>query len=167
MPKLFAMFVGAVTCVQFTVAGVTAQCTVSAQRVPVATLSAAYIVSALAGAKVSIRDSLPEAPFGIRTGLSPRADFIHGLGTSLSPGMPMLSLQAGTTVALTASAQTTRHATHLLAGFGAAYTAGQLIEPETYRTLHRPAEHSSRTMVVIANIVVPAALAVIASRGCR
>jgi hypothetical protein len=168
--KLFVTLVtlaAGAACVPFAATRIAAQCTVSAQRVPVAALSAAYIASALAGARLSIRDSLPEAPLGIRTGLSPGADFALGFGTSLSPGIPMLSLQAATTAALTGSAQTTRRATHALAVFGAAYAAGQLIEPETYRTLRRPREHPGRTIVVISNILVPATLAVVASRGCR
>src|SRR5262249_61058535 len=83
-----------------------AQCTIARQRVEVGLVSTAYIANALVGARMAIRDSLPQSPFGIRTGRTPSADFYTGTGTALSPGLPILAAQAVTSVALTGSAGT-------------------------------------------------------------
>jgi hypothetical protein len=52
-----------------------AQCTIARQRVQVGIISTAYIANALVGARMAIHDSLPQSPFGIRTGRTPSADF--------------------------------------------------------------------------------------------
>jgi hypothetical protein len=145
-----------------------AQCPSSSQRVAVATLSLAYAVKALDGARVAIRDTLHEAPFGVRGTGSVSHDFYLGFGTALSPGLPMLAAQAGVTVTLAGPAPTARKSMDVLAVFGALYSIGQLAEPLAHRTLAHPRSAGSRRLrVVVGNIVLPAAMAIVAYRACR
>ena len=144
-----------------------AQCTVARQRAQVGIVSTAYIVNALVGARMAIRDSLPQSPFGIRTGRTPSADFYTGTGTALSPGLPILVAQAATSVALTGSASTARTGARLLGVFGVGYSVGQLAEPLARAAIAHPAARPTRTAVVFANVVLPATMAALAFRNCR
>src|SRR5262245_20737078 len=101
-----------------------AQCPSSGQRAAVAALSLAYTANAIDGARIAIRDSLYDHPFGVKSGISVSRDFYFGGGTSLSPGLPFLIAQAGITGALAGPAPTARKAMDLLAGFGVGYTIG-------------------------------------------
>jgi len=103
-----------------------AQCPSSGQRAAVAALSLAYTASASEGARISIRDSLYEEPFGIRSGI------------------PVSRI------------------------FGVAYTIGQLGEPLALRTLAHPrSSGAQRLRIVVGNIVLPAAMGILAYRACR
>jgi len=103
-----------------------AQCPSSGQRAAVGALSLAYTASAIEGARISIRDSLYEEPFGIRSGI------------------PVSRI------------------------FGAAYTIGQLGEPLALRTLAHPrSSGAQRLRIVVGNIVLPAAMGILAYRACR
>jgi hypothetical protein len=94
-------------------------------------------------------------------------DFYIGFGTALSPGLPMLVVQAGVSAMLLGSSRTAQRGTNVLAVFGALYTIGQLAEPITYRTFRRPTATPERVRVIVGNIVVPAALTAAAARSCR
>jgi hypothetical protein len=145
----------------------TAQCSIAHQRVQVGILSTAYIANALVGARTAIRDSLPQSPFGIRTGRTPSADFYAGTGTALSPGLPILAAQATTTLALTRSASTARTGARVLGVFGVGYSVGQLAEPLARAAIAHPAAKPTRTAIVVGNVALPAAMAVLAFRNCR
>ena len=147
-----------------------AQCPSSGQRTAVAALSLAYTVSAIEGARMSIRDSLYEQPFGIKSGIPVSRDFYFGFGTALSPGLPFLLAQAAVTGTLAGPAPTARKSMDLLAIFGAAYTVGQIAEPLALRTLAHPrsSERGFRRMrVVLGNVVFPAAMGIIGDQACR
>jgi len=146
---------------------VDAQCTIARQRVQVGITSTVYIANALVGARIAIRDSLPQSPFGIRTGRTPSADFFAGTGTALSPGLPFLAAQAVTSVALTGSASTARTGSRLLGVFGVGYSVGQLAEPVARGAIAHPLSKPSRTAIVVGNVVLPAAMAALAFRNCR
>lgn len=140
----------------------------AARHAAVVGLSAAYLTSALWGAHIAIRDSLPEAPFGWRSHRGVRADFYTGLGTALSPGLPMLAAQAGVTALTAGSVTTTRRATGALAIAGVLYTVGQLSEPEAARVLRHPRQAPrDRVVVVIGNVVLPALLTTVSLRALR
>jgi hypothetical protein len=144
------------------------QCPSSGPRIAVAALSLAYTASAIEGARMSIRDSLYEQPFGIRSGIPVSRDFYFGGGTALSPGLPFLVAQAAITGTLAGPTPTARKSMDLLAIFGAAYTVGQLGEPLALHTLAHPrSSGAQRLRVVVGNIVLPAAMAIIAYRACR
>lgn len=145
-----------------------AQCPSSSQRATVAALSLAYTASAIEGARISIRDSLYEEPFGIRSGIAVSRDFYFGGGTALSPSLPFLVAQAAITGTLAGPAPTARKSMDLLAIFGAAYTIGQLGEPLALHTLAHPrSSGSQRLRVVVGNIVLPAAMGILAYKACR
>ena len=145
-----------------------AQCPSSGQRAAVAALSVAYTASAIDGARIAIRDSLYEKPFGIRSGIPVSRDFYFGGGTALSPGLPFLIAQAGITGTLAGPAPTARKSMDLLAIFGVAYTIGQLAEPVALHTLAHPrSSGADRLKVVVGNIVLPAAMTIVAYKACR
>ena len=145
-----------------------AQCPSSGQRSAVAALSLAYTANAIDGARLAIRDNLYEEPFGIRSGISVSRDFYFGGGTALSPGLPFLVAQAAITGTLAGPAPTARKSVDLLAIFGAAYTIGQLGEPLALHTLVHPRSSGARRLrVVVGNIVLPAAMAIVAYKACR
>jgi len=145
-----------------------AQCPNSGQRLAVSTLSLAYTVNAIDGARIAMRDTLYEQPFGIRSGIPVSRDFYFGGGTALSPGLPFLIAQAGITGTLAGPAPTARKSMDLLAIFGTAYTIGQLGEPLALRTLAHPrTSGGQRLRIVLGNVVLPAAMTVIAYKACR
>jgi hypothetical protein len=125
-----------------------------------------YIGNAVRGARLAMRDTLEEAPFGVRMQRSVSDDFYTGFGTGLSPGLPMLVAQAGVSALLVGSSRTAQRGVNILAVFGALYTIGQLAEPVTYRTFRHPAAAPERLGVIVGNIVVPAALTAVAARSC-
>jgi len=145
-----------------------AQCPSSGQRTAVAALSLAYTANALDGGRIAIRDTLHEAPFGIRSTTSVSRDFYLGFGTALSPGLPMLVAQAGVTATLAGPTPTARKSMDVLAVFGTLYSIGQLAEPLAHRTLAHPRSAGSRRLrVVVGNIVLPAAMAIVGYKACR
>lgn len=140
----------------------------ASRRAPVVALSALYTANALAGAHLAIRDSLPQAPFGMRTGRTPRADFLTGTGTALSPGLPMLLLQAGVTGLTAGPADVSRASLRVLAVGGVLYAVGQLAEPEGRHALGHPhAAGVVRTLVVVGNVVLPALMSAAAVRALQ
>ena len=145
-----------------------AQCPTSGQRAAVAALSLAYTANAIDGARVAMRDSLPEAPFGLRSARSVSRDFYFGFGTALSPGLPFLVAQAGVTATLAGPTPTARKSMDLLTIFGGAYAIGQLAEPLARHTLAHPrASDSRRLWVVAGNILLPAAMGIVAYSACH
>jgi hypothetical protein len=144
-----------------------AQHPTSAERTAVIALSAAYTGSVLWGAHLAIRDSLPEAPFGMHSKRSVREEFFFGTGTALSPSLPMLVAQAAVTALATGPRRTARRASGALAIAGALYAIGQLAEPVVYSEFHRPrVSHTSRLAVIAGNVVLPS-LMTIAGIGAR
>ena len=145
-----------------------AQCPGTAPRAAVAALSLAYTVNAIDGARIAIRDTLYEQPFGIRSGIPVSRDFYFGGGTALSPGLPFLIAQAAITGTLAGPAPTARKSMDLLAGFGAAYTIGQIGEPLALRALAHPrSSGGQRLRIVLVNIVLPAAMTIVAYKACH
>ncbi|HEY6826584.1 MAG TPA: hypothetical protein VI259_06995 [Gemmatimonadaceae bacterium] len=145
-----------------------AQCPTSSQRRAVAALSLAYTANAIDGARIAIRDNLHEAPFGISSATSVSRDFYFGFGTALSPGLPFLVAQAGVTATLAGPVPTARKSMDLLTIFGAGYTIGQLAEPLARHTIAHPRSTGTRQFrVVVGNIVLPAAMAIVAYRACH
>jgi hypothetical protein len=138
----------------------------SGDRAAVVALSAAHIANALYGARLAIRDSLHESPFGMRSNRSVRSEFLFGTGTALSPGLPFLIAQAGVTALAAGPRGTARVASTSLAVAGGLYVVGQLGEPEAWRTLrHIRSAPRTRVAVVIGNLLLPAALSVAAVRA--
>ena len=144
-----------------------AQRPTAARRAPILVFSSLYTGSALSGAYLAIRDSLPQAPFGIQTGRSPRADFFTGTGTALSPGLPLLLLQAGAVGLTAGQPRVARASIDALAVGGGLFAIGQLAEPVGRETLAHPSAMVSRTLVVVGNIVLPALMSVAAVRALR
>jgi hypothetical protein len=129
--------------------------------------SAAYVVSALFGARQSIKDTLTAAPFGHPSGHDARGDFLR-TGTALSPGVPMLATQIFVTGLADQPGALGRDGARLLALHGALYFAGQLVEPVTYRTMSNlGSAPRARVVQIVANIAIPALLVAESVRASR
>jgi len=132
-----------------------------ASRAAMGIASAAYLVNALVGAHLAIRDSLPEAPFGMRSTRSVSREFYLGTGTALSPGLPMLVTQAVSTVLAFQTGNTAKVGATLLALHGAGFFIGGLSEPEVYRVLRHPRRAGLvKFAVVIGEIAIPPVMAI-------
>jgi hypothetical protein len=145
-----------------------AQSPSSPQRAQVMALSMAYIGSAIFGAHIALRDSVPGSPFGIHLPRSVHDEFYLGSGTGLSPGVPMLLIQAALTGMTAGRPATSRRATHALAVEGALYFGGQLCEPTAWRVLgNATSAPRDRLAVVVGNIVLPALMTITAVHSLK
>jgi len=143
-----------------------AQRITSSERVAVAGASVAYMAAAFVGAHLAIRDSLAEAPLGLRSHRRVRDEFLTGSGTALSPGLPMLAVHGITTAYLSGSNRAAFRAAGVLEVGGVLYTLGQLCEPITYRIAREPgAVPRSWIASVTANILLPSLLTTVAARA--
>jgi hypothetical protein len=149
-----------------TVQAARGQCPPSVRRIAIGALSLAYVGNAAYGGYLAMRDTLEEAPFGVRMHRPVADDFYTGFGTGLSPGVPMLVAQVGVSAMLLGSSRAAQRGANVLAVFGALYTIGQLAEPITYRTLRHPSAAPERARVILANVLIPAALTAVAARTC-
>ena len=124
-------------------------------------LAAAYLGVGAAGTAVAVRDELPARFLGIRTGLSPKQDFLFGMGTALSGPLAFLvAIASAAAVTATSSNRETRvRANAALTLLGACGTVGMLGEPITYRVLRRPKRHRVEAGIVVGNVVLPASIA--------
>ena len=134
-------------------------------RIAMGALSAAYVVNAIHGARLAIRDDLHEAPFGVRSNRPVKREFLAGTGTAFSPGLPMLVTQVASTVLAFQTDGTARTGALLLAIHGGGYFVGGMAEPETYRTLRHPRRAGvAKVIAVIGELAIPPVLAVQAMR---
>lgn len=121
----------------------------------------AYIVTAAFGMRVAVREGLGAEPVGIRMGSASPRDALLTNGTALSAPPAMLVALASN---LPGSRRGRRRSLAVLAGLGAAFVSGMLAEPVTAEVLAAPTDHPERTAVVVANVLIPAAMAVLALR---
>lgn len=118
-------------------------------------VSALYVLTAVLGAAVAIREGLPGEFAGRSSGRTASADFLTGTGTALSPGLAMLFAQSVLTVLSTrgGKAGTTGVAGLTVLGMGA--TIVMLGEPITYRVLSSDVFDVTKAPLVSALIVLP------------
>jgi hypothetical protein len=100
-------------------------------------VSALYLLTAVIGAVMAIREDLPGEFAGRSSGNSASADFFRGTGTALSPGLAMLCAHM---IFMGLSTRGGKVGTAGVAGLillGAAATVGMVGEPIAYRVLSR------------------------------
>jgi len=124
-------------------------------------VSALYLLTAVIGAVMAIREDLPGEFAGRSSGNSASADFFRGTGTALSPGLAMLcahmifmglSTRGG-------KAQTAGVAGLILLGAGA--TMGMMGEPIAYRVLSRKGFDPPKAVLVSALILLPSSMSLL------
>ncbi|MDP8970836.1 MAG: hypothetical protein M3N52_10165 [Actinomycetota bacterium] len=123
-----------------------------------------YLLNALMGTALAIRDDLPGRPAGVRTGLAPSRDFVFGLGTALSPPLVLCLWQAVCAVLSGSSGRAGEVTRRMLPWNGAGFTLGMLAEPILLQTLRRPTGHPVRAATIAANVALPL---LITRRGLR
>ena len=130
-------------------------------------LSLAYLVTAPIGAAIAVRENLPAAFLGIRTGWSARDDFLVGTGTALSPPLCMLAIQGMATALSMQPGRAGQRGLTALALLGAAETIGILGEPTTYGILVHRRRTPRKAALVLALTVLPMLLAAASVRRLR
>src|SRR5215213_6932613 len=109
-------------------------------------VSALYLLTAVIGAVMAIREDLPGEFADITSGNSASADFFRGTGTALSPGLTMLCA----------------HMIFMgLIMLGAAATVGMVGEPIAYRVLSRKGFDPPKAVLVSALIVLPSSMSLL------
>lgn len=127
-------------------------------------LTVLYLLNAVVGTALAIRDDLPGRPAGVRTGLGPSRDVLFGLGTALSPPLVLCLWQSVCAVLAGSSGQAGEVARRMLPWNGAGFALGMLVEPILLQTVRRPTDHPVRAATVAANVALPL---LITRRGLR
>jgi hypothetical protein len=124
---------------------------------------AAYLVSSAVATVISIRDDLPVnfAHWNISSGNLTR-DFLIGGGTALGAPLAILIVLAVLLVMCGLSTQSGRIALILLIVASVGLIVGMLGEPVAREALEDAGAHIERTIIVIAGLVLPLAMAVYA-----
>jgi hypothetical protein len=124
-------------------------------------VSALYLLAAVIGATMAIREDLPGEFAGRFSRQSASADFFRGTGTALSPGLAMLSAQSILTVLSTRGGKAGTAGVAGLTMLGAAVTVGMVGEPIAYRVLSPEGFDPPKTALVSALIVLPLSMSVL------
>jgi hypothetical protein len=130
------------------------------------TVSVLWLLNAAIGARVAIREDLPQEFAGMTRWHDPSADFFKG-GTALSPGLPMMVLQALFLVLSARSGRTGKVGSAGLVALGAGSTLGYLGEPITYRVLSPRTFDAAKAPIVSAAIALSALMSVLGVRRLR
>jgi hypothetical protein len=134
------------------------------------TASMLYLFSASTGARIAIDEDISACFLGNSSPNMPQEDFVHGFGTALSPGVKMLAAQTVLTFLASRRGPLGKWGAAALSIYGLAALAGMLGERITYTALHPRTFDPPKATVVILNILLPAAMALLgvsAARGDR
>ena len=130
-------------------------------------VSGAYLATAALGTWVAVRDDLAGRPFGWDLPLSPLANFVVGLGTALSAPLVLLLTLVCLNVLLRREPKTGRRAAGLIALLGMGFLVGMLAEPITWQLFGSGAVDLLPAAIIVANLVLPAAMATLAMQARR
>jgi hypothetical protein len=130
-------------------------------------VSVLWLLNAAIGARVAIREDLPQEFAGMTRWHDPSANFFKDGGTALSPGLPMMAVQALFLVLSARSGRTGKVGTAGLVALGAGSTLGHLGEPITYRVLSPRTFDAAKAPIVSAGIALSALMTVLGARRLR
>lgn len=134
-------------------------------RVRLVWVSALYLFVAAAGAWVAVSEDRPGEPFGLELDMDPLSSFLYGWGTALSAPLSLLVVLVVANVLLLRRGRSdARRAAGLIAILGAGFLAGMLAEPITWEMVSEGLSDSLTTGVVIASLILPAVMIVLAFR---
>lgn len=133
-------------------------------RLAIGTVSGTYLATAALGTWLAIRDDLAGQPFGWDTSLTPLASFVFGLGTALSAPLLLLLALVAANLLMRRDGRTGRKAADLIALLGTGFFVGMLAEPITQDILHLGSVDLLPTAIVIANLLLPLAMVMLAIR---
>lgn len=124
-------------------------------------VSALYLLAALIGASVAIREDLPGEFAGRSSGHNASADFFKGTGTVLSPGLAILSAHSIFMALSTRSGKAGKSGVAGLTLLGVAATVGMVGEPITYRVLSPKGFDPPKAALVAALTLLPSSMSVL------
>ena len=126
-----------------------------------------YLLSASTGARIAIDDDIRGEFLGTCSENMPQEDFVYGMGTALSPGVKMLAAQVAATALAGRRGLPGKVGAFALTLLGAGATVGMLGEAVTYRVLNPKTFDPPKAIVVVANVALPVAMAVLGGRELR
>ena len=136
---------------------------VESLRSAIIRVSGAYLATAGVGTLLAVRDGLVGRPFGWDFGLGPLLGFFVGLGTALSAPLALLLGLVAAIRLLISAADRGRRAAGLIFLLGTGFFIGMLAEPITWELALSGTVTGLVAAVVMANLVLPALLAILAS----
>lgn len=127
-------------------------------------VSTLYLVAAVSGAAVAIRENLPGEFAGRTSGRTASADFLSGLGTALSPPLGMLVAQVALSALSTHGGRAGKVGVAGLTALGAGATIGMLGEPVAYRVLSPKTFDPAKAVLVSALIALPSLMTILGAK---
>jgi hypothetical protein len=125
------------------------------------TASMLYLFTASTGARIAIDEDISACFLGRLSPNMPQEDFVHGFGTALSPGVKMLAAQTALTFLASRRGPLGSWGAAGLSVLGTAALAGMLGERITYSALHPRTFDPPKATIIILNILLPAAMALL------
>jgi len=126
---------------------------------------ALWLLNSAIGAVVALREKLPaEWVAGVYVGRDASAGFFKGGGTALSPGLPMMAIQAFCTILSTRSGRAGMAGSAGLTLLGVGGTIGVLVETITYRVLSPKTFNHHKAAIVLAAIVLTPLMSILSWR---
>src|SRR5215212_11760720 len=121
-----------------------------------------WLLNSAIGARVAVKEGLPaEWVADLYIGRDAPAEFFKGGGTALSPGLPMMVMQALFTVLSTRGGRVGKAGVAGLTLLGAGGTVGVLAETITYRVLSPRTFDPAKAPVVLSAVVLSPLMAVL------
>jgi hypothetical protein len=130
-------------------------------------VSVLWLLNAAIGARVAIREDLPQEFAGMTRWHDPSANFFKDGGTALSPGLPMMGAQALFRVLSTRGGRSGKAGAAGLTVLGAGGTVGVLAETITYRVLSSKTFDPAKVPIVSAAIVLSPLMAILGASRLR
>jgi quercetin dioxygenase-like cupin family protein len=127
-------------------------------------VSALWLLGSTAGAAMAIREGLPARFAGMTRWRDPSPGFFRGAGTALSPGLPMVALQAAFALASARGGRMGKVGAAGTVAVGVGATIGVLGEPITYKVLSPTAFDPAKAAVVSTAVVLSPLMVVLGAR---
>jgi hypothetical protein len=124
-----------------------------------------WLLNSAIGARVALKEGLPaEWIADLYVGRDASAEFFKGGGTALSPGLPMMVVQALFTVLSARGGKAGKSGAVGLALLGTGGTIGVLAETITYRVLSPKTFDAVKAPIVLSAVVLSPLMAIVGSR---
>jgi len=136
-------------------------------RSAIAWVSEAYLATAVLGTWLAVRDALVGRPFGWAIDMTPLSGFVFGLGTALSGPLVLLLALVAANLRLRQGDRAEQRAAGRIAILGAGFLGGMLAEPIFWDVFEPGEVDPLEAATVIANVLLPLAMVILAVRFRR
>ncbi len=131
-------------------------------------VSALWLLNSAIGARVAVKEGLSaEWVAGVYVGQDASAEFFKGMGTALSPGLPMMVTEALLAVLSTRGGRAGTAGAAGLTVLGLGSTVGMLAETITYRALSPKTFDPAKAAIVSAAVVLSPLMTILGGRRLR